>query len=207
MVGKTNVTNDIGQNHRKEIMMKSMTTRTVKTLGLALAAIVSLGAWRSAEAGVIRTPFEGVESFVAPVSDGQTWVTDGILHIRDAQQLWHNDASDPRLAGDATITFNVNFHLASDPVIFGYGPQWGTVQIQNEGGSWSGAWVGMRTRQGHTFIHGVMKGEGGYDGLYSSINLVKLTPDLTAPLDFTGTIIETPCYGRGNCRGGVSLHR
>lgn len=164
---------------------------TVKTVGLVLAAIVSLGAWHSAEAQAIKTPYQGVESFVGFGDPGQTWTTDGILHIRNAQQFFYDDASDPRIRGDVTLTsVNVNFHL--DGAVFGYGPIWGTIRLDNAGGSWEGTWTGIRTSEGHSYVHVVLKGEGGYDGLYARANYVRETADIIAPFDFAGTITELP---------------
>lgn len=182
--------NYIGQNHRKQMLMKS----TVKTLGLVLAAIVSLGAWRSAEAQAIKTSYEGVSSFVGFGDDGQTWVSDGILHIRNAQQFFYDDASDPRISGDVTLTsVNVNYHAVQDPPLFpGYGPMWGTERIQNAGGTWEGTWTGIRTSEGYSYVHVVLKGEGGYAGLYARVDYVRMTPNIIAPFDIAGTITELP---------------
>jgi hypothetical protein len=164
---------------------------TVTTLALAVAAIVVPGASRSATAQAIMTPYRGVETLVKDVDPGRLWVSDGILHIRNGRQILFDDADDPRMTGEVTITFNVNFHLAPPPV-FGHGPMWGTVRIENVGGSWVGAWVGKKTTQGHSFIRTAMKGEGGYEGLYARAEYVRRTPAPTMPLEFAGTILQTP---------------
>jgi len=168
----------------------------VKTLGLAIAAILVPGAWRSATAQAV-TPYQGLSTFVRDADPGQQWITgDRILHIRNSRQIWFDDANDPRIRGDVTLTINVNFHLAPLPV-FGHGPMWGTVRIENAGGSWVGSWVGKRTTQGHSFVRTVLKGEGGYDGLRARADYARRAPDPTMPFEFVGAIVQCRHMSRG----------
>lgn len=166
---------------------------TVTTLALAAAAIVVAGAWRSAAAQAIMTPYRGVSEFRMETDPGRPWISDGILHIRNARQIWFDNANDPRIRGNVTLTINVNFHLAPLPV-FGYGPMWGEIRVENDGGCWVGIWKGKRTTQGHSIVHLVLKGEGAYDGLYARADYVRTTPDPTMPFEFVGTILQTPAH-------------
>ena len=166
--------------------------RIGKTLTFVVAVIVVFGAWRSAMAQAVRMPYRGLSTYVADSDSGRQCVTaNRVLHVRNAKQLWVDDVSDPRIRGDVTLTVNVNFQLAPLPV-FGYGPMWGTIRVENAGGSWEGSWVGKRTAQGHSFVQVALKGKGLYDGLHARADYVRTTPNPTAPFEVSGQILRTP---------------
>ena len=164
---------------------------TVMSLGLVVAATVILDAPCSCNAQTVRTPYHGISTFVEDADLGRQWISDGVLHIRNSRQIWFDDADDPRVRGNVTLTINVNFRLVPFPV-FGHGPMWGAVHIENAGGSWEGTWFGERTMQGHSFVRLVLKGAGGYDGLLARAEYTRRSPDPTKPFDFVGAIIQTP---------------
>ncbi|MGC9334536.1 MAG: hypothetical protein ACP5JJ_10335, partial [Anaerolineae bacterium] len=115
---------------------------------------------------------------VGPVAPGRQWVSeDGVLHIRGGQEAYLDEVSDARISGDVVVTLNVNFHFADPPVMV-YGPMWGTLRIDNDGGYWEGSWVGERTElQGFSYIRAVMHGHGGYEGLQARAEYVRESPD------------------------------
>jgi hypothetical protein len=157
-------------------------SRLISTAKLAVTAIVVFSVCRSAVSQVVRTPYQGVSNLVMDHGAARQWTTgDRILHIRSWQTIWFDDADDPRLRGNFTVTANLDFHLAPLPT-FGYGPMWGTVRLANEGGSREGTFVGERTTLGHSHFRLVMKGAGGYRGLHAVADYARMTPHPGAPL-------------------------
>ena len=141
-------------------------------------------------AGTIQTESEGSEYYVGPVSPGRMWVSeDGVLHIRGAQEAFRDEVSDPRVSGDVLATANVNFQFAAPPVMF-YGPMWGTFRIDNDGGYWEGSFVGKRTEEGFSYISGVLRGHGDYEGLQARVDYVRENPDPTAPFSVHGIVMD-----------------
>ena len=163
-----------------------------KQLFVLVAGLMALSILAApVQAGTIRTDYEGLEYYVGPLSSGQQWISeDGVLHIRGGQEAYRDEVDDPRLCGDTIVTLNANFHLA-DPPVFVYGRMWGTFRIENEGGYWEGSWVGERTElQGFSYIRGVLRGHGAYEGLQARAEYVRETPDPTASFAVHGTIME-----------------
>lgn len=138
-----------------------------------------------------RTEYAGTENYVGPVAAGRQWVSeDGVLHIRGGEEAYDDDVDDPRLCGDSLVTVNANFKLA-DPPVFVYGRMWGTFRIENEGGYWTGNWVGERTEsQGFSYIRTVLHGHGDYDGLLARADYVRENPNPAAPFSVSGVVID-----------------
>jgi len=163
--------------------------RPVPTAAFILVALLILAAPVAAK--TIRTDYGGVEHFVGPLSPGRQWVSeDGVLHIRGGQEAYRDEVDDSRLSGDVVVTLNVNFHFAAPPVMV-YGPMWGTVRLENDGGYWEGSWTGERTEvQGFSYIQAVLHGHGGYKGLQARVSYVRESPDPTAPFVIRGTVVQ-----------------
>jgi hypothetical protein len=161
---------------------------SVPTAALVLIVLSILAA--PVAARTIRTEYVGLETFVGPLSPGRQWVSeDGILHIRGGQEAYRDEVGDPRLSGDVVVTFNVNFHFA-DPPVFVYGPMWGTLRLDNEGGYWEGSWTGERTKeQGFSTIRAVLHGHGGYEGLKARATYARESPDPSAPFVIQGVVM------------------
>jgi len=142
-------------------------------------------------AGTIRTEYEGFEYYVESVAPGWQWVSeDGVLHIRGGQEAYRDEVGDARISGDVLVTLNANFHFADAPVKV-YGPMWGTLRIDNDGGYWEGSWVGKRTEsQGFSYIRVVMRGHGDYEGLQARAEYVRESPDPVALFAVHGEIME-----------------
>jgi len=166
--------------------------RSLRSFFMSTITVAALGACHSAVAQVVRTEYHGQESLIDQISPGKQWVTaDQVLHIRNGQLLFFDQASDPRVTGEVVVSVNANFKLAPPPVLF-YGPMNGTFQLTNGGGSWVGTWTGIRNVQGHSSIKGVAKGQGGYEGLQSRFTYTRNTPDPSVPFELHGVILELP---------------
>jgi len=139
-----------------------------------------------------RTEYEGSEYYVATLTMGREWVSaDGVYHFRGAQEVYEDVVDDPRLCGDTLVTINGNFQFAAPPV-FVYGPMWGTFRIENNEGYWEGSWVGQRTESdGYSYIRGVLRGHGAYEGLQARVQYVRESPDTIAPFSVHGVIMES----------------
>jgi hypothetical protein len=160
---------------------------TFAVTGLILLSILAA----PVAAGTIRTEYEGFEYYVGPLLPGRQWISeDGVLHIRGGQEAYRDEMDDNRISGEVVVTLNVNFQFADLPVMV-YGPMWGTFRIENEDGYWEGSWVGERTQeQGSSYIQGVLRGHGDYEGLQARVDYVRESPDPTAPFEVHGVIME-----------------
>jgi hypothetical protein len=78
-------------------------------------------------------------------------------------EVWEHaaDLDDPRLAGTMTMSWNWDdFDPITDTSV-----AWGTVTIENEGGSWSGTFTGVEYPTGLVDAHAWLAGDGAYAGL------------------------------------------
>ena len=168
-------------------MNKRLISLPTAALVLIVLSILAL----PVAARTIRTEYAGQEHYVSPLSPGRQWISeDGVLHIRGGQEAYRDDVDDSRLSGDVVVTLNVNFHFADPPVMV-YGPMWGTIRIDNDGGYWEGTWTGERTEsQGFSYIQAVLHGHGGYEGLQARASYVRESPDPNAPFAIQGVFIE-----------------
>jgi len=155
---------------------------------LAVTAILAVAGPVAAKA--TRTNFTATETWVEDISPGKEWYTgDGkVYHLREAQQLYSVEASDPRLSGEEIITLNLNMKVV-DPPVYITGPMWGTFRITNADGDWAGTWRGVRDERGFAFIEYVGSGEGGYAGLHLRVHDERLNPDGDT-LFWTGYILD-----------------
>ena len=142
-----------------------------------------------AAAQTFRTEYEGVE-YCGPMTGAKEWISgDRVGHARGGDVQCLDIVSDDRISGDAFITVNYNFQLADLPVM-GYGPMWGKIRLENDGGYWSGSWVGERTKgEGFTYIRAVMQGHGNYEGLQARVTYVREHPDPSVPFQVQGVIM------------------
>ncbi len=162
----------------------------MKSIPLAVFTIASITVWDSASAQAIKTEYQGREFFVESVAPGKQWVTaDGIVHVRNAQTHYRDETSDPRISGELLITVRGNFRLAPPPVMF-YGPMGGKMDLTNSGGAWIGTWVGIRTPDGISRIHAVLRGAAQYKGLQARATYVT-DPSIPSEFIIAGEIIQT----------------
>lgn len=132
-----------------------------------------------------KTYFTGWECFGGITDPGvSTTLGNGFTRITGLHSFHTDTTTDPRLTGTDYVVVN----LIIDPVT-GSGPAWGTFQIVNDRGSWSGHWVGS-AENGNFTINGLLHGSGDYDGLVANWSF---GPDRTSedcPL-LSGYIVET----------------
>jgi hypothetical protein len=132
----------------------------------------------------IKTEFSGTECFLEQLADGSsTPLGNGAVHTVGLVQRGRDDTSDPRTTGDVYAVID----LILDPST-GSGPAWGTFEIVNEMGTWSGRWTGRL--DGWTLsMRAVAHGSGAYEGLVGYWNYYRPGPVLCYGLD--GYIVET----------------
>ena len=162
----------------------------LKTLSMLVLVLVAvLLAASPAMAGAQRTPFTGTASFGETIHAGEwTFLPGGNVHARGIVELYHDVATDPRVTGEETTTYNANFKPAPSSPIGLAGQIWGAFHIVNGGGSWDGAWTAEITEDGEYFARGVAHGSGGYEGLVGHWNVYSSTP--FGPFEVSGWILE-----------------
>lgn len=164
-----------------------MKTRKLLLMGVLalLVAILAAGpVWAQAEENQI--PYSGVAYlFGIDPTNMKCIYPDGREHCRGLILYYSIDVSDDRFDGVAMI--EVNYNWGGDPL---HGPQWGTFYMENDGGTWTGTWTGVKELNGYTYVTGVGHGHGGYEGLKLKISMARESPDITDPTEVTGFIIE-----------------
>lgn len=124
----------------------------------------------SAAAGEGVTFSTGTSS-LDDILDMGTQVTgpDGVNRRRGLTAALTNRSSDPRLVGDSTLTWNVDQYGGDEPYD---GPEWGTVRLENDGGTGQGTYTGFTFPDDEVewFVAYVatLEGEGDYEGLVSN---------------------------------------
>jgi hypothetical protein len=131
-----------------------------------------------------KTYFTGESCVIADLDGGiPRELGNGKVHITGIEQQARDETSDPRTTGDIHVAIN----LILDPRT-GSGPMWGTVEITNEQGSWSGQWTG-RLDGWASSIRQVAHGSGAYDGLVGYWHYSRPNPEDC--YDVSGYIVET----------------
>jgi len=94
-----------------------------------------------------------------------TWGTaeDGTVTARGGGFVCSVAANDPRVAGTARYTLNMNRWGTSEA--HGSQVQWGTIRIENAGGAWATDYVGVYTTATGDVGAAMFTGSGGYAGL------------------------------------------
>lgn len=167
-----------------------MSNRTrLLALGLVVLLLLAL-VIAPANAGALKTYFNGSETPLAVVSPGVETFPDGRYHMRGEVDVFAFTADDPRLDNaDNQVTINLNFKWMPEPVYVS-GQMWGTFAITNVGGCWEGSWTGLRDENGYSYFHFVGSGCGGYAGMQLRMWGERLDPDPTVPEIYHGYIIE-----------------
>ncbi|NJD27695.1 MAG: hypothetical protein FIA92_05305 [Chloroflexi bacterium] len=109
----------------------------------------------------------------ATTTEGVTTTVNEVVQSRGEVLECTNTSSDPRLAGAATIGYNWDEH--PDGLWLG----WGTAELQNEGGTWSGRYaVTSTSTAGAMEFDSLWGGSDGYEGL-EVLNHVRITSRYT----------------------------
>jgi hypothetical protein len=137
-------------------------------LALALAVAMMGGAATNAQEGDVPVPIAvsvtGTSRLVGETVAGTTSAKDGVVHQRGAVLVTNEVSTDPRVEGTGTITLNVEAFTGPDGVLGSSQVRYGRMRIENEGGSWEGAFAG-RLSNGRFLQTYWLRGRGGYDGL------------------------------------------
>lgn len=145
--------------------MRTINRLTTLALAATLLAATTLGAAAQSPAPDPMAPAHVTGRFIF---DGDQTVNatitteDGVTRYRGGE-TWTGltiEASDPRLAGKMTSTFDRDVYPGS------VGVAWGTSTITNDAGSWSGPFVLPITAPGWTWRGAShYTGSGAYEGL------------------------------------------
>jgi len=100
-------------------------------------------------------------------ADGMLSKADGLWSWRDGAYAIEVEASDPRSSG--TLSFFAN---ADSDLETGQGIDWGTLRVENAGGTWVGPYTGMgyKSPEGaFSSTSGMLVGDGDYAGYTMSL--------------------------------------
>lgn len=163
--------------------MKGKTLRIVVLL--AVVALLAAFVPSTGLADENKTYFSGTECFVEKLADGTAkQLGNGAVRVLGIEYLYTDETSDPRTTGDTHVVVNMVLDFSTLS-----GPLWGTWEIVNEQGSWSGQWAG-HMENGVMSIHGLAHGSGSYEGLIGYWTYYRPGPDLPC-LDVSGYVVET----------------
>lgn len=143
-------------------------------------------------------------------TEAVTTTVNEVVQSRGEVMECTNTSTDPRLAGEATIVYNWDEH--PDGLWLG----WGTLELQNDGGTWSGSYaITSTSTAGVMEFDSVWLGLGGYEGL-EVLNHVRITSRSTTLRSWvfeagpavTGTErCSTTATGRTIAAGDVTAYR
>jgi hypothetical protein len=146
----------------------------MRTLRLSLAGtviLVLLGGLSGAVVAQMDADPEAVyftaTGEVTGTVDGMKSVGDGLWSWRDGAYAIEVEASDPRASGTWSSFANVETDIET-----GHGIEWGTLRVENAGGTWVGPYTGMwyDTPEGaFTATSGMLVGDGDYAGYTMSL--------------------------------------
>jgi hypothetical protein len=147
------------------------TTRTsTNILMLGLLLLTGALAWAgcgSDESSAQGTLLSRAQPFVASAAvgkqtEGATTKAGDVTQVRNATVSYKIEATDPRVAGTYDVLYN--YDEAAD----GSGTMWATWTLTNDKGTWvCDAASAAFDAKGHTFVFGLSKGSGAYEGLVS----------------------------------------
>ena len=146
------------------------------TLLILVGVIAMIVLVAPVSAQTIRTDYTGIEECgEVMMSDARVWFSDdGLMHVRNGWIDCTDAVNDPRIGGEVFVTVNWNFQFT---MTHPYGPMWGKIRLDNEGGYWEGSWVGEITElEGYSYIYAVMRGYGEYEGLQARATYFKNSP-------------------------------
>ena len=158
--------------------MRTLRIGTVALAGLVLTLGSSVGA---AAQGPVINPVSGHIDVIA-FSHGDFDVEDRVFQFRGVPLVGDAVTTDPRFTGEFTAELNWDV-LASGGAPM---PSWGTLTVDApirflggpaaggivEPGSWSGDVTGMRRDDASPMqLHGLLIGEGAYEGLCATIDI------------------------------------
>lgn len=107
---------------------------------------------------------QGTSTLVGQLSPGEATMVDGVISVRDNVLVTIERASDPRVSGRAVITVNFDAYPGTDGQPGATQVRYGSMRLENEGGTWSGRFAGRLTDTGFSQTYW-LEGDGEYAGL------------------------------------------
>jgi len=92
------------------------------------------------------------------------------MHVIGMQEAFEDIATDPRISGDTLVIVNAIL----DPATFS-GPMWGTFELVNADGAWTGQWVGNLDNFASS-LQATAHGSGAYEGLVANVHYNRRDP-------------------------------
>lgn len=160
---------------------------------LIIATITTLAAW-ACLAGPERTDWTSTEFGWAFIDPGIQFSDGNRLLIMKAKMTCVDEVSDERLSGNSVLGVNAIWKITEWT-----GPMWGSYEVENAGGGWTGYWMGERTpftdsdgtKHIRSVLYGAASGTGGYAGLVARFDFEGVdTLETGSPLVGKGYILE-----------------
>ena len=145
-------------------------------VALILSALMAFGGTRALAQegqaapdsdGAASTPVAvsvfGTSTLVGQASPGTTALDGGVVRVRDNQLLTVEISTDPRVAGQATITVNFDAYPDASGATGATQVRFGQMRLENEDGAWVGNFTGSLANGGFVQTYW-LEGTGGYEG-------------------------------------------
>jgi len=110
------------------------------------------------------TSVRGTSRLIGEVQPGSVVIEDGVLMRRTNILLTVEQASDPRVSGQARITLNIDAYENAGDQPLGLQIRYGSMRLVNEAGAWEGRFTGRLNEAGFAQTYW-LQGEGAYEGL------------------------------------------
>ena len=141
----------------------------MRRLWLSLIGMVILALLGGLAGAVVAQMDADPEAVYFTATGEMTGTVDGMLSVGDGLWSWRDgavtievEASDPRASGTLSGFANADVDLET-----GNGIEWGTLRIENAGGTWVGPYTAMEYRPPEgvfTATSGMLVGDGDYAG-------------------------------------------
>ncbi len=192
-------------------MTRRSCRRPVFRLAIALAIIASLAPLSTTAENheATRTTVTWTTTDIGVVDPGEEWVDDaGIYHARGITEL---DDITGDIAGTGVSVLNIDFFApgeCTEESCPGYTEVWGTVEIEDEAGRWSGRFVHSRSDvpgEEYAFSRITLHGRGGNAGMSFFGEVVDADPADSA-VTFAATTFEGTLSTMANPIEALNVH-
>jgi len=131
------------------------------------AALAQEGEPPAADEGAASTPAAvsvfGTSTLVGQASPGTSELDGGVVRVRDNQLVTVEASSDPRVAGQATITVNFDAYPDASGLTGATQVRFGQMRLENEDGAWAGSFTGSLANGAFVQTYW-LEGSGAYEG-------------------------------------------
>ena len=105
----------------------------------------------------------GTSTLVGQASPGTSELDAGVVRVRDNQLITVEASSDPRVAGQATITVNFDAYPDASGLTGATQVRFGEMRLENEDGAWAGSFTGSLANGAFVQTYW-LEGSGAYEG-------------------------------------------